>query len=429
VTANFNVLPGDSFAPHADARVSEANPTANYGGITGLSVKGGTSSDFETVIRFKLSGVGDRVYRARLYLYAYDPSVDGPSIYETSPSWSESGVTWNTRPAPIGGSLGNYGPIADNSWIAYDVTAAIDGNGYVAFVIRGSSSDAVSWYSRQAGSRQPRLVVWSSEVAASEVTPEPSGTPVPEASQIESPTPEATETPTPIATPDLGSPTVSPEPLDEVPFADGFDGDLSGWSTDGAMTVPGVGPDGSQAAQLQSAGSPNQPGAASYIRRDLADGESSIHVAFDLNVRALDPNATRLTTFTTADSSAIAALYVLPDGSMGVRFGDADSLAPVGSLDLSTWNRIEIRIDAGDAVTVWVNGQFSGSASSTTAAGDMSSFLIGGWATDRTYNLLIDNVAIDRVCLSGCPEAPAPTAINTPEMVPVAPKPGTPVSG
>src|SRR6476620_5849981 len=142
VTANFNVLPGDSFAPPADARVSDANPTANYGGITGLSVKGGTSSDYETVIRFKVSGVGDRVYRARLYLYAYDPSVDGPSIYETSPSWSETGVTWNTRPAPIGGALDNYGPIADNSWIAYDVAAAIDGKGYVAFGIGGSSSDA-----------------------------------------------------------------------------------------------------------------------------------------------------------------------------------------------------------------------------------------------------------------------------------------------
>ena len=432
VTANFNVLPGDSFAPHADARVSEANPTANYGGITGLSVKGGTSSDYETVIRFKLTGVGDRVYRARLYLYAYDPSVDGPSIYETSPSWSETGVTWNTRPAPIGGSLDNYGPIADNSWIAYDVAAAIDGNGYVAFVIRGSSSDAVSWYSRQAVSRQPRLVVWSSEVAASEVTPEPSGTPVPEASPIESPTPEATESPTPIATPDLGSPTVSPEPLDEVPFSDGFEGDLSGWSSDGALLVPGAGPDGSQAAQLQSAGSVNQPGAVSYIRRDLADGESSIHVAFDLDVRALDPSATRLATFTSADSSAIAALYVLPDSSMGVRFGDADSLAPVGSLNLSIWNRIEVEISAGNVVTVWVNGPFAGSASSTSTVVGPRSVLIGGWGTDRTYDLLIDNVAIDRSCVSGCPEGPAPTTTTTPETapdVPVAPEPGTPVSG
>jgi glucose/arabinose dehydrogenase len=435
VTATFNLLPGDSFAPHADARVSEAYPTRNEGTSTGLSVKGGTSSDYETVIRFKLSGIGDRVYRARLYLYAYDPTVDGPSIYETSPSWSETGVTWNTRPAPIGGQLGNYGPIADNSWIAYDVAAAIDGNGYVAFVIRGSSSDAVSWYSRQAGSKQPRLVVWSSEVAASEVMPEPSGTPIPQASPVESPTPESTESPTPVATPDLGSPTASPEPIDEIPFADAFENDFSAWSGDGAQLAPGTGPDGSQAVTLQSAGGANQPGAASYIRRDLPEGESTLHVAFDLDARELDPGATRLATFTSADSSAIAALYLLPDGTLGVRFGESDSLAPVGSLDLSIWNRIEIAIataPTGTDVTVWANGQFSGSATTAAVSAEPRSILIGGWATDRTYDLLVDNVAIDRGCVSECPEAPAPTATTTAEPaqdVPVAPEPGTPVSG
>jgi hypothetical protein len=186
---------------------------------------------------------------------------------------------------------------------------------------------------------------------------------------------------------------------------------------------------------LQSAGSANQPGAASYIRRDLPEGEPSIHVALDLDVRAADPGATRLATFTSADSSAIAALYLLPDGTLGVRFGESDSLAPVGSLDLSIWNRIEIGISAGPTggdMTVWVNGQFSGSATTAAVTAEPRSILIGGWATDRTYDLLVDNVAIDRGCLSGCPEAPAPTATTTPEPaqdVPVAPEPGTPVSG
>jgi len=94
---------------------------------------------------------------------------------------------------------------------------------------------------------------------------------------------------------------------------------------------------------------------------------------------------------------------------MGVRFGDADSLVPVGSLDLSIWNRIEVEIAAGNVVTVWVNGQFAGSASSTSTVVGPRSVLIGGWGTDRTYDLLIDNVAVDRSCVTGCPEAPAPT--------------------
>ena len=94
---------------------------------------------------------------------------------------SESSVTWNNRPSASGGRLAGYGPVAKRSWIAYDVEAAIDGDGYVAFVIKGTSSDAVSFYSRQNGSNQPRLVVWSS---APESAEEPgTETPVVEASR------------------------------------------------------------------------------------------------------------------------------------------------------------------------------------------------------------------------------------------------------
>jgi len=83
-------------------------------------------------------------------------------------------------------------------------------------------------------------------------------------------------------------------------------------------------------------------------------------------------------------------------------------------------------------VTVWVNGQYAGSASSTSTVVGPRSVLIGGWGTDRSYDLLIDDIAIDRSCVSGCPEGPATTTTTTPETapdVPVAPEPGTPVSG
>jgi PKD repeat protein len=59
VNATFNLLPGDQYAAHADARVAEGYPDRNEGGGTGLSVKGGAGADYETVIRFKLSGVGE----------------------------------------------------------------------------------------------------------------------------------------------------------------------------------------------------------------------------------------------------------------------------------------------------------------------------------------------------------------------------------
>ena len=188
------------------------------------------------MIRFKLSGVGETIYRARLYLYAYDPTSDGPSIYETTPSWSELGVTWNNRPGPVGSQLDNYGPIADNSWIAYDVAGAIDGNGYVAFVIRGSSSDGVSWYSRQAGAHQPRLVVWSSPPPAPAAVPTETATPTPTPTE---PVVDATPVATPIATDvPVETPAASPDPEPVIPLDEQFETDLSSWTNQGASSLP-----------------------------------------------------------------------------------------------------------------------------------------------------------------------------------------------
>jgi PKD repeat protein len=433
VTATFNLLPGNAFAPHADARVSEANPTRNEGLGTGLSVKGGTSSDYETLIRFKVSGVGDRVYRARLYLYAYDPTVDGPSIYTTSSSWRETGLTWNTRPGPTSSQFDNYGPIADNSWIAYDVTSAISGDGYVTFLLRGTSSDAVSWYSRQAGSRQPRLVIWSSGVTTAEVPPEPTTTPEPspEASPIAHPTESASPEPTEV----IETPTPVASPETALPITDDFEGNLSGWSGEGALLAPGTGRDDTQAAQMRSSGSDMVSGTPSYLQRALPAGETNIHVALDVMPRTLDSGVTRFVTITGADNAATAALYLGPDGLMGIRFGEGDSLIPVGSIHTSNWSRIEVAFaaESGSAtVQIWVNGQYAGSATDVAAPTELQTVVLGGWATDRTFDLLIDNVAIDRGCISGCPALPAPVETNTPVPAPgdvIAPDPGTPVSG
>jgi glucose/arabinose dehydrogenase len=423
LTATYSILQGDSFAAHADARVSEADPNLNEGGATGLTVKGGTSSDYETVIRFKVFGTGDTIYRARLYLYAYGPTVDGPAIYETSPSWRESEVTWNTRPAPIGSSLGNYGPIADNSWIAYDVRAAIDGDGYVAFVIRGSSSDSVSWFSRQAGSHQPRLVIFSSEVSPGEATPEATatGTPVEQATPTAAPNQEPA---TPVDHP-VETPVVTPTAAPSLPFADGFESDLSGWVSDGVAIEPGAGQDGSGALRLQSAGSEIVPGLPSYIQRALPPAESTIHVAFDIQPTLLDPTGTRIATVGTGSGEIVAAAYLMPDGTIGIRFGNGDTLTPIGSIDASRWTRIELAVSlSGDQVTVttWVDGAPTGTVTMASGATSLGVVALGGWATDRSYSVLIDNVALDRACIASCPAAnPEPTATVAAPVVTPAP--------
>jgi glucose/arabinose dehydrogenase/PKD repeat protein len=436
VTAEFNVLAGDTFAAHADARVAEAYPDRNEGGGTGLSAKSGTGSDYETIIRFKVEGIGEDVSKAMLYLYAYDGTVNGPVIYETTPSWRESGVTWNTKPGATSGVVDNYGAIAKRSWIAYDVTDAIDGNGYVSFVIRGQSSDAVSWYSRQAASNQPRLVIVSSGPLAAEepdpfASPTASVTPEATATATSTPEPDATETPTaevPTATttPDPGTPEASP-----VPYSDDFEAGSDGWSAEGAVIAAGEGTAGSTGVVLASSGTDQVAGAPSYIQRPLGDNVTTIYASADVRIDAIDANGARLLTAVDETGAAVASLYALADGTIAIRWADAAEVAVVAQLPVGGWQRIEAAVTVGSgtvSVSIWLDGAGVWSGSAPATATSISTVIFGGWTTDRSYRIAVDNVALDVTCTGQCGEI-VPTATPAPTEPVNTEEPGTPPAG
>ncbi|MGZ9160903.1 MAG: CBM96 family carbohydrate-binding protein, partial [Candidatus Limnocylindrales bacterium] len=130
-----------TFGPVADARVQEANATTNYGTDPALEVDAGP--DVDSYLRFALSGIDGAIQRATLRVYAYNGSVDGPAVYATSSGWTESGLTWDSRPARTGGPLADRGAVAINTWVEYDVTAAVTGNGSTSFVLGATSTDGV----------------------------------------------------------------------------------------------------------------------------------------------------------------------------------------------------------------------------------------------------------------------------------------------
>jgi hypothetical protein len=405
---------------HADSRVSEAYPTRNEGVGTGLSAKGGSTSDYETVIRFKVEGIGENVTRARLYLFAYDGTVNGPVIYETSPSWRETGVTWNNRPGPSGGVVDNYGAVARRSWVAYDVIGAIDGNGYVSFVLRGQSTDAVSWYSRQAGANQPRLVIVSSGPLAAEA-PDPFATPTAEAtSTLEAtatPDAVATETatveiPTSTATPDPGTPEASP-----LPFADDFESGLNGWSVGGAVSAPGEGRNGSNGVVLAANGNDELAGTPSYLRRSVGDGATTLFVSADVRIGSVDGNGARVVTFVDVAGAPVVSLYLLSDGTVALRWGESTEVSVVGQIATSDWSRIEVGVavrEGAAEASVWLNGVGSWTGSSVTNGASLSSIILGGWSTERSYWIAIDNVALDTGCTGECGGiVPSPTPAPT----------------
>ena len=146
-----------TYSASADARVEEARPTANYA-TSGLRVDAASDPDVETFVRFSVSGVGGPVLKATLRLFATSGTVDGPAVYPTSSSWSESAITWASRPARAGASTDDRAKISKSAWVAYDVTPLVSGNGAFGFTLGGTSTDGVDFTSRE-GTNKPQLVL------------------------------------------------------------------------------------------------------------------------------------------------------------------------------------------------------------------------------------------------------------------------------
>jgi acid phosphatase type 7 len=152
-----------AFSPTADARVLESSPTSNYGLSPTLGADGGADPDVESYLRFSVTGVSDPVTNVKLRLHttsnAGSASGNGPAVYSTGTSWTETDIRWSNRPDRTTGALDDKGAIASDTWLEYDVTDAITGNGTYAFVVATSSSDGTDLYSRQATSFRPELIV------------------------------------------------------------------------------------------------------------------------------------------------------------------------------------------------------------------------------------------------------------------------------
>jgi fibronectin type 3 domain-containing protein len=146
-----------TFAAVADAEVNAGAPTTNY--ATAKLRTDNDSTPEETYLRFNVTGVAGTVTSAKLRVYAYTDSVDGPAVYASDPVWNETTINWNNRPARTGGPRDDKGAIATASWVEFDVTPFVTGNGTYSFDLAQTSTDGVDYRSREYTSNRPELVV------------------------------------------------------------------------------------------------------------------------------------------------------------------------------------------------------------------------------------------------------------------------------
>jgi len=146
----------------ADARVAQASPTTNYGSQTNLQANAAAGAVQNSYLRFTVSGITGSIQSVKLRVYCTTNATNnGPAAYLADNNWIETGaggVTWDTQPALLSGAFDNKGAIALESWVEYDVTALVTGNGTYTLALVADGSDGVTFSSRE-GTSPPQLVI------------------------------------------------------------------------------------------------------------------------------------------------------------------------------------------------------------------------------------------------------------------------------
>ncbi len=150
-----------AFPTAADTFVSATYPRYNFD-YAELRVSGAPSHR-TSYLKFNVHGLGGPVAGAKLLLHVWDvgyaKSVDGGAVRRVADtSWTDDSFYYFNRPA-VGAVLGHLGPVARNQWYEVDVSAAVHGNGPVAFALTSTSTDAAYYDCRECGPDAPVLVV------------------------------------------------------------------------------------------------------------------------------------------------------------------------------------------------------------------------------------------------------------------------------
>ena len=191
----------------ADTYVRADAATTNYGTQTIF----GSDNQPVTYGYVAFDATGQAVpTKATLRLVVTDESNDGPALYTTATGWSETAVTYNTRPAFGSGPFGDYGSVPVGTVMTFDVTSAFV-QGVMSFGLQQTSSNGTDVASRENGTtgNRPQLLLEYATPPTNTPVP-PTNTPVPPTNTPIPPTATNTAVP-PTATNTAVPPTNTPE--------------------------------------------------------------------------------------------------------------------------------------------------------------------------------------------------------------------------
>ncbi|MGC4032062.1 MAG: DNRLRE domain-containing protein [Tepidisphaeraceae bacterium] len=156
-----------TLAASKDTYVYDGATTANYGTATGLQIKkGSTGYNRQALVTFDISSLTS-VSNVTLKLYTNLNTADTvqTAVYGIGGTWTESGVTWATKPV-TGNLIGTFVTSSVTAaWVEVDVTAYVKaaiaaGQTTVSFSLQGTaSSTAYTTVASRESGNGPQLVI------------------------------------------------------------------------------------------------------------------------------------------------------------------------------------------------------------------------------------------------------------------------------
>jgi len=143
-----------------DAYVRSNAPDENTGTAPTLRAYKSSTAQTDSFLKFSVGTTAGSVTSAKLRLFVTNASPNGGALFTAGSTWSQSTLTWNTRPTIGTTTIANAGSVGIGTWIELDVTAVVTGQGTYSFVLRGASGD-VAYYDSREATNKPQLVVTS----------------------------------------------------------------------------------------------------------------------------------------------------------------------------------------------------------------------------------------------------------------------------
>ena len=145
--------------PTEDSYIKGDYPSLNYGLATQLNVDG--SPVRIAYMKFDLTSLAGRtITSAKLRLRITGSSSSTQNIKTISNSWSQSTVTYNTRPA-LGSVVTTFVGGSSGVWKEIDLTSFVNSNkgNTVSIAIDSAGGDGLDFYSKESSIDKPYLQI------------------------------------------------------------------------------------------------------------------------------------------------------------------------------------------------------------------------------------------------------------------------------